>query len=469
MAGENLKQDRHREVFYDFTRLLANDVPSLRMDMRGPGSFRQKPKLPRSCTFAEENNPRSAARMLGLKTPRLTDKDGRHPALVLAEVYIHRRTKPQAVPPGATAGLPASQKAVPLPSKAQQAPAAPSITVPQRPFSKPKLSAAHIFPAGGQPSPPRRSLSPHTPGITFHLRSPSQLSEATEVHTHRGPSVPPLEAPSESNNSPSSNRKAREPTSPQKPLASEVTDPASSLSHRMTKARSFRSDSWKPAITMQQFLKVKGIFDDVDPDGKGKVALRDLLEFSSNNRIPNKVFARMTLGNDGTITLEEMVRCFHPQLPPKDIRATIEHFLPQLHSDWREKINEQSAREIAEVFRLYDEEGRGSLSLQELADQLRQNECLTQDALVDLFDDLEMDPDAPLKLADFESLLRDYYIQEQHSEGRYPTLDFLTHQKRATSVWAQYFPRMPEPDVLLRPSTILPVLAPTIQRADNGA
>jgi hypothetical protein len=206
----------------------------------------------------------------------------------------------------------------------------------------------------------------------------------------------------------------------------------------------------RTAITQAQFLKVKAIFDDIDQEGEGKVTLKELLEYSVKNPIPVKVFMRMTLDTTGVVTLPELVRCYHPQVSLKEVRYAMEVFIPQLQAHWRERLSETSMSEIGEIFALFARR-TGSVSLGDLAAVMEPNEHLAMNDLKAALGNTDADENYVLEQPEFENLLKDYYIQQQHSSTRHPTLEFLTAERRIQSVWPRMFPRMPNPENLLRP------------------
>mmetsp|Transcript_68270 Transcript_68270/g.120810 ORF Transcript_68270/g.120810 Transcript_68270/m.120810 type:complete len:506 (-) Transcript_68270:592-2109(-) len=274
--------------------------------------------------------------------------------------------------------------------------------------------------------------------------SPSSLREVTS---------PVFHSPTSTIGSHHTHRQKRQPTD----MWSQVGSAHSASSQQRTKARRPRynrpsSPTTKIMITQTQFLKVKAIFDDIDVLGSGGVTLKDLLEYSVKHPIPVKVFQRMTLDNDGIITLPEMLRCYYPKVSIKDLKYATQTFSAQLQSNWREKLNEQSMAEIKEIFDVYDRPGKGSFSFDELWAQLNHSEGLDYDELMLVMHRAEVDPDYELGIQDFETLLRDYFIQQQYSTTGHPTLDFLTHNRRIANGWSRIFPHLPDTVALLAPA-----------------
>lgn len=118
----------------------------------------------------------------------------------------------------------------------------------------------------------------------------------------------------------------------------------------------------------EEYTMMKRQFEMMDTDGTGDLTWTELQSMSAQTGIfvDYKTFKQMDKDRSGTVDFEEMLRMFYPRArkgdikwanrnwgEPGDERKAIEGKDKEKHVDWREGYDEDSLRELRDIFALF--------------------------------------------------------------------------------------------------------------------
>lgn len=157
-----------------------------------------------------------------------------------------------------------------------------------------------------------------------------------------------------------------------------------------SKKQSHKKNTIKLELTEKQKSEIKEAFDLFDPDGTGKIAVKDL-----------KVALR-ALGFEPTVKeIQKLVADVVPECPSS---ISYEEFMKIMLSKMTEKEGES---EVLRAFRLFDDDKTGKISFQNIKRvSIELEEELTDEEILDMINEVDEDGDGQISFEEFAKLFK---------------------------------------------------------------
>jgi len=174
----------------------------------------------------------------------------------------------------------------------------------------------------------------------------------------------------------------------------------------------------------KEILDLKILFDSMDTDGNGRINLREFLthpKWQSNHlsTTAGSVFNTVDRNRDGNINLKELLTVAFPAANRGNLKD-MEEFLqdasdPKPVKNVRErKLSDQEIKEITEMFKVFDLDGNGQISLKEIVQTTGgESSVLGENDLSMLAEKFDKDGDQMLDLEEFKELMKDQYLSRR--------------------------------------------------------
>lgn len=176
--------------------------------------------------------------------------------------------------------------------------------------------------------------------------------------------------------------------------------------------------------TAKEVLDLKILFDSMDTDGNASINLQEFLthpKWQSNHlsTTASSVFNTVDHNRDGAITLWELLAVAFPAANKRNLKD-MEEFL-QIASDPKpvknvreRKLSDQEIKEISEMFKVFDLDGNGQISLKEIVQTMGgESSVLGENDLAMLAEKFDKDGDQMLDLEEFKQLMKDQYLNRR--------------------------------------------------------
>lgn len=180
--------------------------------------------------------------------------------------------------------------------------------------------------------------------------------------------------------------------------------------------------------TIKEVLELKMLFDSMDEDGSGEIDAQEFLsspawQSSHLCTTASTVFNTIDADHDGKITLGELLAITFPGAKSSERKAMKEYLdvvsvtKPVVKTRER-RLDKVELEEIEEMFRVFDLDGNGTVSINELIETLKMMGSYGQDLLS--IEDLEKiaakydtDGDKDLNLQEFQELMKVHYLNTE--------------------------------------------------------
>lgn len=203
-----------------------------------------------------------------------------------------------------------------------------------------------------------------------------------------------------------------------RPRRSPLSTPHKFLKHRaQTPGDPTKNSLTFGAYTTNDVIELKNLFDSFDVDGSGAIDVKEFAgstawQASSFPGLAGSMFESIDADGSGEITLDELVRVVFPLANEKDVADMVEWATMRKHHaapKTTRKLPADKERELREIFKLFDKNNDGKVTLSELWRSMKPSwgEFLSEPDLRLMVQDAGLDMREPLSADDFVRLLKD--------------------------------------------------------------
>ncbi|XP_071339223.1 ras and EF-hand domain-containing protein homolog [Trachinotus anak] len=182
----------------------------------------------------------------------------------------------------------------------------------------------------------------------------------------------------------------------------------------------------KRSMSTEERNRLRALFQAYDTDNSGRIERNEFLTICAELQVPaaegDRIFDRLDVDKDGTVTLHEFISGFHDRYGDDKQSSTVEDFSKKeqvISSQPHHSIRGMSAEEqdrLRTLFKAYDVDNSG---------RIERNEFLTICAELQvpaaeadrIFDRLDVDKDGTVTLLEFISGFHDRYGEDMELEG----------------------------------------------------
>ncbi|GMH40275.1 hypothetical protein BSKO_08179 [Bryopsis sp. KO-2023] len=112
------------------------------------------------------------------------------------------------------------------------------------------------------------------------------------------------------------------------------------------------------------------VFGEIDVDGTGRVSLRELktyLKHKAPSLLPmaTGIFNQLDPAGRGKVSFKQMMKMLFPTAPEADLKTMVELARPQDQQRKNKSMDQELLVDVSEIFRIYDDNGDGTLDLEE--------------------------------------------------------------------------------------------------------
>jgi Ca2+-binding EF-hand superfamily protein len=158
---------------------------------------------------------------------------------------------------------------------------------------------------------------------------------------------------------------------------------------------------------------LKAIFDEYDKDGDGSISLSELYTSinswdTSMTGMVSAMFGQMDTDNSGRISFPEMLARLYPQASATQVKRMAEK-VGIVFADTvpppppRLTLTPAQVEEVLEIFKLYDTDSNGTISLAELTEAMKPM-GFKKEEVIEVFDKFDVNHDRQLSPEEFELL-----------------------------------------------------------------
>eukprot|EP00756_Hemistasia_phaeocysticola_P044643 Hpha_TRINITY_DN18438_c0_g1::TRINITY_DN18438_c0_g1_i1::g.165351::m.165351 len=174
-------------------------------------------------------------------------------------------------------------------------------------------------------------------------------------------------------------------------------------------------------LERHQFFEMKHTYDALDFDKSGSVSIKDLHDAEQKKIYNGKtkdlnmgaqaaLFEQLDKNGDGEVTLLEYISAAFPSITREEILHCIDCFSEFAYPDYvpPPELSLEQIEEISAIFRVYDKNADGRLTLAELKGGLSKSAmCIDVEKY---FGEADHSADGALELPEFINMMTEYYI-----------------------------------------------------------
>ncbi|KAG7223461.1 hypothetical protein INR49_015565 [Caranx melampygus] len=187
--------------------------------------------------------------------------------------------------------------------------------------------------------------------------------------------------------------------------------------------------SREPPRTMstEERNRLRALFQAYDTDNSGRIEREEFLTICTELQVPpsegNRIFDRLDVDNDGTVTLHEFISGFHDRYGDDRRSSNVDNFANKeeqvISSRPHPSIKGMSAEEqdrLRTLFKSYDVDNSGRIERNEFVTICAELQVPAAEA-DRIFDRLDVDKDGTVTLLEFISGFHDRYGEDMELEG----------------------------------------------------